>query len=116
MALTIQSCCPYIPPVRSNNAIETRAIAPDDGVGNGEHPAPSTFQLTEPQFRTFLSQLAESAGSNAELGRRLDVSGQLIDTVLSGKRRPGPKLLSKLGASVERVYKVVVEAETNGTK
>ncbi len=114
MALTIQSCCPYIPPVRSNNAIETRAIAPNDGVGHGEHPTPSSFHLTEPQFRTFLSQLAESAGSNAELGRRLDVSGQLIDTVLSGKRRPGPTLLSKLGASVERVYKVVVEAETNG--
>jgi hypothetical protein len=99
---------------KSADANEQVAAAPEGGA-LGESSPPSTLDLSETQFRSFLYSLARNAGSNAELGRRLDLSGQLIDKVLSGNRRPGPKLLAKLGARAERRYTIVVEA-ANGSK
>lgn len=67
------------------------------------------INLTEPQFRAFVAQLAESAGSMSELARQLDVSGQFIGEILAGKKKPGPKFLSAIGAKLEPTYTVTVE-------
>jgi hypothetical protein len=86
-----------------------RLIAPDDC--KGENGALSTVQLTEPQFRAFLQTLASNAGSMAELARRFDVSGQFIGEVISGNKRPGKKLLDKMGGRMMRVYLIPVETQ-----
>lgn len=44
----------------------------------------------------------------AELARRLDVSGQWIGDICSGKKKPGPKLLSALGATSETIYRIPI--------
>ncbi len=72
----------------------------------GTHSLPSTVQLTEPQFRAFLSTLASQAGSMAELARQLDVTGQFIGEIINGNKRPGAKLLDKLGGKMTRVYEI----------
>jgi len=46
----------------------------------------------------------------AELARRLEVSGQHIGDVISGKRRAGKSILDKIGVSIERSYRVTAEA------
>jgi hypothetical protein len=85
----------------------------EDGGIPGEAQPPSTLQLTPDQFRAFLQSLANNSGSMAELGRRLDVSGQFVGEVISGRKRPGPKLLEKLGGKVVKttVYEITVEAQ-----
>ena len=62
-------------------------------------------------FRRHLAQLAGAAGSNAETGRRLGVSGQFIDMVIDGKRKPGPKLCAAVGARRKLMFEIDVEAE-----
>jgi hypothetical protein len=73
--------------------------------------ATQQFELTPRQFRAFLEQLATNAGSIAELGRRLDVSGQFIGDVIAGKKQPGKKLLGALGGNsrVSVVYVLPME-------
>jgi hypothetical protein len=70
--------------------------------------AGETIQLTEQQFRWVLAQMAENAGYKADLAAKLGVSAQFLGTVISGRKRPGRKLLKALGASVERMYTMPV--------
>src|SRR5499426_1457831 len=65
------------------------------------------FLLDLNRFQEHLAQLARGVGSKAELGRRLGVSGQFIDLLIAGKRRPGPKMLKAIGAR----RKVMIEIE-----
>lgn len=69
-----------------------------------------TFLLDLDRFQEHLAQLASGVGSNAELGRRLGVSGQFIDMLIDGKRRPGPKILKAIGAR----RKVMIEIDVEG--
>lgn len=114
--LTHTSPCLYKPLVGIKNAIDYRAIAPPEGGENGELSPPSALQLTEKQFRNLLINLSHQAGSMAELARRLDITGQYMGEIISGKKRPGPKLLRKLSAKAITTYEITVEAETNGHK
>jgi hypothetical protein len=57
-----------------------------------------TFLLGLDKFQEHLAKLARDSGSKAELGRRLGVTGQFIDLLIAGKRRPGKKLLGAIGA------------------
>ena len=41
--------------------------------------------------------------SARKFGERLGISSQFINQVLSGQRRPGPRLLKALGLRCERV-------------
>ena len=74
-------------------------------------PATRTTLLNEEQFKKQLKLLADGCGSNAELGRRLGVTGQFIDYLIAGKRRPGPKLLKAIGARRRVLIEIDVEAE-----
>ena len=62
-------------------------------------------------FRAHLKQFASDTGSKAELGRRLGVTGQFIDLLIAGKRKPGPKLLKAIGARPKLMIEIEVEAE-----
>jgi hypothetical protein len=57
-----------------------------------------TFLLDLVRFQEHLAGLARGVGSKAELGRRLGVTGQFIDLLIAGKRKPGKKLLKAIGA------------------
>src|SRR5262245_8586642 len=57
-----------------------------------------TFLLDLNRFQEHLAGLARQCGSKAELGRRLNVTGQFIDLLIAGKRAPGPKMLKAIGA------------------
>lgn len=61
-------------------------------------------------FRAHLKQLAEESGGNAELGRRLKVTGQFVDYVIKGTRKPGPKMLKAIGGR----RKVMIEIDLEG--
>src|SRR5262245_603400 len=65
-----------------------------------------TVQLTEIQFQSFLRSLSDSAGSMAELARRLNVSGQHLGSLVSGRKSPGEKVLNLLGAKRVILYEV----------
>jgi hypothetical protein len=67
------------------------------------------INLNETQFRAFIAQLAESAGSMSELARQLDVTGQFIGGILAGKKKPGRKFLAAIGARLEPTYTVAIE-------
>lgn len=95
---------------QSKTLLETNAVSPDGG-GNGHVRPPSTLQFSEEDFRDFLLQLSNQAGCVAELARRLDVSGQFLGDVISGKKRAGKKILDKLGGNIARVYIIPVEAD-----
>jgi site-specific recombinase XerC len=62
-------------------------------------------------FRARLSQLAKASGGNAELGRRLGVTGQFVDYLISGQRNPGKKALKALKARRRVMIEIDVEAE-----
>src|SRR5262245_49193152 len=70
-----------------------------------------TALLNLEQFRAHLAQLAKDIGCQAELARRLNVSGQFIGEVIAGRKRPGPKLLGVIGARRRVMIEVDVEAE-----
>lgn len=67
--------------------------------------------LTLEDFQRHLAQLAKAAGSNAETGRRLGVTGQFIDLLIAGKRKPGKKLLKAIGARKREMIEIDVEGE-----
>lgn len=62
-------------------------------------------------FRAHLKELAKVSGSNAELGRRLGVTGMFIDLLIAGKRKPGPKMLRAIGARKRVMIEIDLEAE-----
>lgn|SRR5262245_14345683 len=70
-----------------------------------------TFLLDLGRFQEHLARLADGVGSKAELGRRLNVTGQYIDLLIAGKRTPGKKMLKALGAR----KKVMLEFEVEDT-
>jgi len=83
---------------------------PENGAVTPALPPDGTrrvFLLDLGRFQEHLAQLARGVGSKAELGRRLGVSGQFIDLLIAGKRRPGPKMLKAIGAR----RKVMIEIE-----
>ena len=73
--------------------------------------ARGTFLLDLGRFQEHLARLAGQVGSKAELGRRLGVSGQFIDLLIAGKRKPGKKLLTAIGARKRVMIEIDVEAE-----
>jgi len=82
----------------------------NSGIATNQSPLPAekrTFLLPLDRFQEHLAQLASGVGSKAELGRRLGVSGQFIDLLIAGKRKPGPKMLKAIGAR----RKVMIEIE-----
>jgi hypothetical protein len=70
-----------------------------------------TFLLGLEQFQEHLAKLAHDVGSKAELGRRLKVTGQFIDLLIAGKRKPGKKVLKAIGARRRVMIEIDVEAE-----
>lgn len=70
-----------------------------------------TFLLDLGRFQEHLARLADGVGSKAELGRRLGVTGQFIDLLIAGKRKPGKKVLSAIGARRKVMIEIDVEAE-----
>jgi hypothetical protein len=72
------------------NSITTTPLPPTD--------TKRTFLLDLNRFQEHLAGLARGVGSKAELGRRLGVTGQFIDLLIAGKRKPGKKLLNAIGA------------------
>ncbi len=74
-------------------------------------PTTRTKLLTLDDFRNQLGTLARECGSNAELGRRLGVTGQFVDYLIAGKRKPGPKLLRAIGARSVLMVEIEVEAQ-----
>ena len=70
-----------------------------------------TFLLDLNRFQEHLARLANDVGSKAELGRRLNVTGQFIDLLIAGKRKPGKKLLAAIGARRKVMIEIDVEAE-----
>ena len=62
-------------------------------------------------LRKHLAQLAQASGGNAELGRRLGVTGQFVDYLISGQRNPGKKALAALGARRRLMIEIDLEAE-----
>jgi hypothetical protein len=72
-------------------------------------PVTRTTLLDEEQFKKQLKVLADGCGSNAELGRRLGVTGQFIDYLIAGKRRPGPKLLKAVQLRKVVAYEPIIE-------
>ena len=73
-------------------------------------PPNGTALLTLDTFRAHLERLSKDCGGNAELGRRLNVSGQFIDMLIAGKRKPGPKILEAIGAR----RRVMIEIDVEG--
>lgn len=74
-------------------------------------PTKRVVLLTQEQFQGHLARLAEASGSNAELGRRLGVTGQFVDYLIAGKRKPGKKLCAAIGARRKLMFEIDVEAE-----
>ena len=70
-----------------------------------------TFLLDLERFQEHLARLAGQLGSKTELGNRLGVTGQFIDMLISGKRKPGPKLLKAIGARRKVMIEIDVEVE-----
>lgn len=68
-------------------------------------------RLSLDTFREDLKKLAQASGGNAELGRRLGVTGQYVDMLCAGKRQPGPKMLKAIGARRVVMLEIEVEAE-----
>lgn len=62
-------------------------------------------------FRAHIAQLAKASGGAAELGRRLGITGQFVDYLISGARSPGPKALKALRARRRVMIEIDVEAE-----
>lgn len=79
----------------------------ENGIATPPLPPKRTFLLDLERFQEHLGQLARSTGSNAELGRRLGVTGQFVDMLIKGERKPGPKILKAIGAR----RKVMIEID-----
>jgi len=76
------------------------------------HPAKTrTLLLDLDEFRAHLATFAKASGGNAELGRRLGLTGQFIDYLISGERKPGKKALAALGARRRVMIEIDVEGE-----
>lgn len=86
--------------------IKTEAL-PQEG-------AKRTFVLSLDDFRAHLSSLARDCGGNAELARRLGITGQFVDYLISGKRKPGRKALAALGARRRVMIEIDVEVSNGG--
>ena len=87
---------------------------PETGATTPQLPPEGTrrvFLLDLGRFQEHLARLAGQLGSKAELGRRLNVSGQFIDLLIAGKRKPGPKLLKAIGARKRVMIEIDVETE-----
>ena len=69
-----------------------------------------TFLLDLERFQEHLAWLAGQLGNKTELGRRLGVTGQFIDMLIAGRRKPGKKLLKAIGAR----RKVMIEIDVEG--
>jgi hypothetical protein len=97
-----------MPPVakKSNQLTNVTETLPPNGETH-------TSLLTLDTFKTYLAQLARDVGGNAELARRLGVTGQFVDMLIAGKRRPGPKMLAAIGARRVVMIEIDVE-EANG--
>lgn len=74
-------------------------------------PQTSTKLITLDEFRGHLAGLAKTCGSNAELGRRLGVTGQFIDYLIAGGRKPGKKICAAIGARRVVMLEIEVEAQ-----
>jgi len=53
--------------------------------------------MTLTSFRKHLAKLAEEAGSQRNLAKRLGISPMFICDVLKGRRDPGDKMLKAMG-------------------
>lgn len=87
---------------------------PETGAATPQLPpdgAKRTFLLDLNRFQEHLARLAQGVGGKAALGRRLGVSGQFIDMLIDGKRKPGKKLLSAIGARRKVMIEIDVEVE-----
>src|SRR5262245_26378563 len=96
--------------MNQSGTVKENVTGPPEGGESGELSPPSTVQFTEDRFRYFLESLCNHAGSKSELARRLDVTSQFLSAVISGRKRPGPKLLAKLEAKASTLYTITVEA------
>lgn len=74
-------------------------------------PPKRTFLLDLDTFRSHLGQLAKQAGGNSALGRRLGITGQYVDFLIKGTRKPGKKLLQAIGARRKVMIEIDVEVE-----
>lgn len=83
----------------------------EPGTLTAQLPLKRTFLLPLERFSEHLAQLARGVGSKAELGRRLGVTGQFIDLLIAGKRKPGPKLLKAIGARRKVMIEIDLGAE-----
>lgn len=99
--------------MHSRNNTRTFGELPLNGTGGSPQPSDEATQfleLSESQFQSFLKTLAKSAGCMAELSPRLGVSAKFYGDVCAGRKRAGRKLLAALGARVERIYVIPIEA------
>jgi hypothetical protein len=96
--------------IDTENQIATNGL-PLDAEQSDSLPPKKTLLLDLEQFRSLLRKSAHDVGGQAELGRRLNVSGQFIGFVINGKNAPGPKLLSAFGARRKTMIEIEVEAE-----
>lgn len=83
----------------TNSQLETSPLPPE--------AAKRVVLLDLDDLRKHLAQLAKESGGNAELGRRLGVTGQFVDYLIKGQRNPGKKALAALGAR----RRVMIEIE-----
>lgn len=60
-------------------------------------------QMSADQAREIIRGLAASAGSIANLARRLGVTTECVRLVLAGKRNPGAKFFEKLSVDIRAV-------------
>lgn len=61
--------------------------------------------MTADQIRDRLRRAVKAEGSQRQLARRIGISQQHLCDLLSGRRNPGPTVLSWLG--LERAYRRV---------
>jgi hypothetical protein len=91
-------------------SISTTPLPPNGSSGTGRGTS-HTILLDLDTFRGHLARLASASGGKAGLGRRLGVTGQFIDLLIDGKRKPGPKILKAIGARRKVMIEIDVEAE-----
>jgi len=60
--------------------------------------------IVQRKLRRTLKERGIRRGALAALGREIGVSGQFLGMVLSGRKRPGPKVLGYLGLEARETY------------
>jgi hypothetical protein len=60
--------------------------------------------MTDADIRAKLREMAEEAGSRAELARRLGVSEFVVNATITGERAPARTILNALGLRRHAVY------------